>query len=156
MEPRTPIVDNHSKIPKEGQRPALGISVWGLEDRVQMTVCRDTACRVRQCKGRHRGCFGHGMPCPPMHRLISWMFRTRHAVSLLHRFTFHVSVFPFPFIIPPLCPSKLGGRAKRRGYVKKNRERMSGERGNIPPSGALLLVPLTQRDKVDGHVKPET
>ena len=68
----------------------------------------------------------------------------------------HLSHFRFPFVIPQLCPSKLGGRAKRRGYVKKNRERMSGERGNIPPSGALLLVPLTQRDRVDGHVKPET
>ena len=111
------------------------------------------------------------MPCPPMQRSSSWMFRTRHAVSAnakgdivdvsdtacrVPTTSLHLSHFRFPFVIPQLCPSKLGGRAKRRGYVKKNRERMSGERGNIPPSGALLLVPLTQRDKVDGHLKLET
>ena len=75
------------------------------------------------------------------------MFRTRHAVSLRLRFT-------FPFVIPPLSSPKLGEvREATEGYVKK-----SGERGTKKhtPSGALLLVPLTQRDKVDGHVKLET
>ena len=97
------------------------------------------------------------------------------------------SPFTFPFVIPLLCPSKLGakrvfrgmtechsvpfegstlqcdarktpqcdvGQSEAEGVCSKN----NGERGTKKqtPSGALLLVPLTQRDKVDGHVKLET
>ena len=50
------------------------------------------------------------------------------------------------------------------GSVKMSRERMGDEFSvfTFPfsdchtPSGALLLVPLTQGDRVDGHVKHET
>ena len=65
-------------------------------------LSRDTACRVCQCKGRHRGCFGHGVPCP---------------YFIASPLSFHLSVFRLSS--PPLCPPKLGGRAKRRGYVKR-------------------------------------
>ena len=65
------------------------------------------------------------------------------------------------YLLPLLCvtspvPRGLG----RRGYVKKSGERMGDEFSvfTFPfsdchtPSGALLLVPLTQRDKVDEYL----
>ena len=65
----------------------------------------------------------------------------------------------------PSLTSGLGEGARRaEGSVKMSGERMGDEFSvfTFPfsdchtPSGALLLVPLTQRDKVDGHVKLET
>ena len=95
-----------------------------------MTACRDTACRVRQCTGRHRGCFGHGMPCP---------------YFIDSPFTFPFSVFRLAYPPPPLCPSKLGGRAKRRGYaVKKNGERRTGSEETYPLRSFAPRPPISE------------
>ena len=65
----------------------------------------------------------------------------------------------------PSLTSGLGEGARRaEGSVKMSGERMGDEFSvfTFPfsdchtPSGALLLVPLTQRDKVDEYLKPET